>query len=62
VRAREDPPEDILRARHRITKLLLRRGRAYCDGKGWSEDIVRWIRDKQFESALLASLVAIASR
>lgn len=57
VRAREDQTEDILRARHRTTKLLLRHGRAYREGKGWTAKHLRWIREQQFESALLASLL-----
>jgi transposase len=57
VRTREDQTEDILRARHRTTKLLLRQGRAYRDGKGWTAKHLRWIRDQEFQSPLLASLV-----
>jgi transposase len=57
VRAREDQTEDILRARHRTTKLLLRHGRAYREGKGWTAKHLRWIREQQFDSALLVSLV-----
>lgn len=57
VRAREDQTEDILRGRHRTTKLLLRHGRAYREGKGWTQKHMRWIKDQRFESALLGSLV-----
>src|SRR2546428_5373123 len=57
VRAREDQTEDILRARHRTTKLLLRHGRAYREGKGWTGVHLRWIKSQDFESPLLRSLV-----
>lgn len=57
VRAREDQTEDILRSRHRTTKLLLRHGRAYRDGKGWTAKHLRWMRDQEFASPLLRSLV-----
>ena len=57
VRAREDHTEDILRGRHRTTKLLLRHGRAYRDGQGWTQRHLTWIRAQRFESLLLGSLV-----
>jgi transposase len=57
VRAREDQTEDILRSRHRTTKLLLRHGRAYRDGKGWTAKHLCWIKDQEFASPLLRSLI-----
>src|SRR4051794_9276171 len=36
VRAREDARGDLMRARHRLSKLLLRHGRVYYDGKAWT--------------------------
>ncbi len=57
VRGREDLTEDILRARHRTTKLLLRHGRAYREGKGWTAKHVDWVRHQEFVDPLLRSLV-----
>jgi len=45
ARARDDVREDLMRARHRLSKLLLRRG-VHCAGphRAWSEAHRRWIR------------------
>lgn len=57
VRAREDQTEDILRARHRISKLLLRHGRVYREGKTWTVRHLAWIRAQRFGSERLEQLV-----
>ena len=36
VRAREDARGDLMRARHRLSKLLLRQGFVYSGGKAWT--------------------------
>jgi transposase len=36
VRAREDVRGDLMRARHRVSKLLLRQGIVYYGGKAWT--------------------------
>jgi transposase len=36
VRAREDTRTDLMRARHRLSKLLLRHGIVYCGGRAWT--------------------------
>ncbi|MCW2663330.1 MAG: putative transposase y4qE [Mycobacterium sp.] len=36
VRAREDARGDLMSARHRVSKLLLRQGIVYCGGKAWT--------------------------
>lgn len=36
VRAREDARSDLMRARHRLSKLLLRQGIVYSGGKPWT--------------------------
>jgi transposase len=41
-RARDDAREDLLRCRHRFSKLLLRRGRHY-PGRHWTDAHRRWI-------------------
>lgn len=49
VRAREDCRADLMRARHRLSKLLLRQGRLYCDGKSWTATHERWLRRQCFD-------------
>lgn len=43
-RCREDAREDLMRARHRLDKMLLRRGRIYRDGTHWTKKHGRWLR------------------
>ena len=47
-RAREDAVTDRTRARHRLAKLLLRRGIAY-DGRNWTLRHRRWLLTLRFE-------------
>ena len=47
-RAREDAVADRTRARHRLSKLLLRRGLAY-DGRNWTLRHRRWLLTLRFE-------------
>ena len=47
-RAREDAVADRTRARHRLAKLLLRRGLAY-DGRNWTQRHRRWLLTLRFE-------------
>jgi transposase len=42
-RARDDAREDLQRSRHRLGKLLLRRGLHYAGGKNWTRGHRRWI-------------------
>ena len=44
VRAREDCRGDLMRARHRLSKLLLRHGIVYCDGDAWTGKHDTWLR------------------
>ncbi len=44
VRAREDCRGDLMRARHRLSKLLLRHGIVYCDGDAWTGKDDVWLR------------------
>ena len=46
VRAREDCRGDLMRARHRLSKLLLRRGIVYYDGDAWTGKHDAWLRHK----------------
>lgn len=43
-RCREDAVEDLMRARHRLSKMLLRRGRVYRGGSHWTQKHGRWLR------------------
>ena len=44
VRAREDCRGDLMRARHRLSKLLLRHGVVYYGGAAWTGAHDRWLR------------------
>ena len=44
VRAREDCRGDLMRARHRLSKLLLRHGIVYCGGEAWTGKHDIWLR------------------
>jgi transposase len=43
-RAREDAKEDQTRARHRLSKFLLRRGLIFGPGRTWGQAHQRWLR------------------
>jgi transposase len=43
VRAREAVRVDLMRCRHRLSKLLLRRGIRYEDGRAWTERHRAWL-------------------
>jgi transposase len=44
VRAREDARADLMRARHRLSKLLLRHGLVYESGRAWTQAHDAWLR------------------
>jgi transposase len=49
-RAREDAHQDLVRSRHRLSKLLLRRGHLWSGGKrAWSQGHRLWLRSLRFE-------------
>jgi transposase len=50
-RAREDIREDLLRARHRLGKFLLRRGLVWRTTKAWTQAHRRWLRSLTFDQA-----------
>ncbi len=52
VRAREDARGDLMRARHRLSKLLLRQGLVY-EGSAWTVAHDAWLRRHRFESGPL---------
>ena len=48
ARAREQIRADLMRCRHRVSKLLLRHGRVY-DRKAWTQAHARWLAAQSFE-------------
>jgi transposase len=53
VRAREDCRGDLMTARHRVSKLLLRQGIVYSGGQAWTGRHEVWLRSQRFNSAAL---------
>lgn len=52
ARARDDAREDLMRARHRLSKLLLRRGVHFAGPqRAWSEPHRRWLRSLTWDHA-----------
>ena len=49
VRAREDVRGDLMRARHRVSKLLLRNGIVWTGGKAWTGRHDVWLRSQRFD-------------
>jgi len=47
VRAREDVRGDLMSARHRLSKLLLRQGIVYYGGKPWTGSHDLWLRARR---------------
>lgn len=67
LRLREDLGEDILRARHRLSKFLIRHGRVWNNGRKWTDRHLRWVKEQGFDLPLLGRvlqehLAAIALR
>jgi transposase len=50
VRAREDCRGDLMSARHRLSKLLLRQGIVYYGGKAWTREHEQWLRTHRFDA------------
>lgn len=48
-RCREDAKEDLMRSRHRLSKMLLRRGLVYRAGKNWTKGHREWLGRLRFE-------------
>lgn len=53
VRAREDCRGDLMSARHRVSKLLLRQGIIYCGGRTWTGKHQSWLAGQRFEATPL---------
>jgi transposase len=56
-RARDDAREDVQRARHRLGKLLLRRGLHFPGRKNWTQAHRQWIKTIQWEHAAERAVV-----
>jgi len=54
VRAREDARGDLMRARHRASKLLLRHGVVYSGGAAWTGTHDAWLRSQRFDQPATA--------
>lgn len=50
VRAREDCRGDLMTARHRLSKLLLRQGIVYYGGRAWTGKHELWLRTHRFDT------------
>lgn len=50
VRAREDVRGDLMSARHRVSKLLLRQGIVYSGGRAWTGRHEAWLRTHRFDA------------
>jgi transposase len=63
TRAREQVRVDLCRARHRVSKLLLRYGRVYAEKSTWTQRHRRWLAAQRFDSVNteLAYLDALAA-
>jgi transposase len=64
VRAREDVRGDLMRARHRVTKLMLRQGEVYSGGAAWTGKHLAWLNRFRFlepgtQTAFAADLEAV---
>jgi transposase len=61
VRAREDARGDLMRARHRLSKLLLRQGHVYSGGKAWTGAHDVWLRQTGAQLTAAATRATFAS-
>jgi transposase len=55
IRCIEDLRGDLMRARHRLSKFLLRRGYRYQHGDAWTTKHSRWLRSLSFEGCAQAT-------
>jgi transposase len=56
-RCRERTKEDLTRARHRLSKFLLRHGRIFREGKAWTKRHWTWVKAQSFEDTNLTATV-----
>ncbi|HEU4734218.1 MAG TPA: IS110 family transposase [Kofleriaceae bacterium] len=58
VRALDDLRGDLMRARHRLSKFLLRAGERYEQGRAWTARHMAWLRALSFEDACAQATLA----
>jgi transposase len=56
VRAREDARADLMRVRHRLSKLLLRQGIVYFGGTPWTDAHELWLRRQRVDDIHLKAV------
>jgi transposase len=59
-RAREQVRSDLMRCRHRVSKLLLLHGRVYLEATAWTQTHRRWLERQRFQEAATALAYADA--
>jgi transposase len=52
VRAHDACRRDLMNARHRVSKMLLRHGRVYPKPSAWTQEHRRWLAAQQFEQSI----------
>jgi len=52
VRAHDACRRDLMNARHRVSKMLLRHGRVYLESSTWTQKHRRWLAAQQFEQPM----------
>jgi transposase len=57
-RTREDMVTDLVRARHRLTKFLLRHDQIYRDGSAWTIKHEQWLSTRHFDEPALTATFA----
>ena len=70
TRAHDACRRDLMTARHRVSKMLLRHGRVYPKSTTWTAEHRRWLSRQQFDEAasdlvfadLLAAVDGLSSR
>jgi len=62
VRAREDCRGDLMRVRHRLSKLLLRHGIVYYDGAAWTGRHDAWLRRQRFDADRNRRMIIVCYR
>jgi transposase len=58
TRAHDACRRDLMNARHRVSKMLLRHGRVYPKVNTWSQEHGRWLAGQQFEQEMSAFVFA----
>jgi len=58
TRAREDAKRDLMSARHRLSKMLLRHGLHFREGTNWTQKHRAWLRTVNFDIPVLQDVMA----